>query len=54
MLLEGVEFSLKSSRGVARRIFEGDSKSSKIPDLFQSDFTYSNLYFLAGELFSLP
>ena len=54
MLLEGVEFSLKSSTGVARRILEGGSKSLKIPDLFQSDFTYSNLSCLAGELFFLP
>ena len=48
----------KFSRGEVIKFLEGGSKSSKmsskISDLFQWDFTYSKLSYLAGELFFLP
>ena len=45
---------LSKRRGVARKFLEGGSKSSKKfknLGLFTMTFTYSNLSFLAGELF---
>ena len=45
-------------KDVARKFLESGSKalkmSLKIYDLFQWDFTYCNLLFLAGELLFLP